>query len=376
MSVFDGYGVTTYRTLAAARQSIFCPCAGCTPVPPAPCGPPLDRASEYRDGRWTGALYAAGRSPVASGCAGGTARHVLLDDGLGEFDPDRVTWRDIPRGGTTPGLPPSLTIARAPPANSTSPANTASRSCIISRDGGAFECSNRQRPSGPHPLRSPVAGKRRIVRTGVYPRAISGMSSSTGREPDCKPCTRRSRRFARVGGGDGSIWIVDGATMFRLRGGRKYPWKGTGFSAANIFDVYSRKATRFGGHLGRPRALHNRLCGGNRMASRTSTCPVHAITRIPRAAMDERHLLRCWNSMAKSGPATPCPPVFAPIPWRPAAWCRFPWQDSGKSVRAVGWHGMRSWRWAPGAANLPSFAPGRPVHRHAPAAPRWWILGS
>jgi len=165
-------------------------------------------------------------------------------------------------------------------------------------------------------------------------------------------------------GGDGSIWIVDDATMFRLRGGRKYPVNAPGFSAATSSTSIPRRR-RVWVATSEGLARYTPLCAATDGVEDLDL-PVHAIAEYPRAAM--MSATSCvLESMRKVDPHA-LPAGFRTHTLETGAWCRFRWQGSGKSgarggcTDAVLAMGAR-------AANLPFFRTLRPVHRHDPAAP-------
>jgi signal transduction histidine kinase/CheY-like chemotaxis protein len=170
---------------------------------------------------------------------------VLLDDGLREFDPDRATWRDI-RAADNTRIAPFLTMCPGSAGELYITGEHGLAKLHISRDGGAFEWLEVDSgPSGLTHFDRPLPGTGELFAQGISARdkrhvivrwAGTGLEAVYSSEQD----DLRGWR-----GGDGSIWIVDDATMFRLRGGRKYPVERTGVLSGNIFDVYSEEGDAF-----------------------------------------------------------------------------------------------------------------------------------
>ena len=219
---------------------------------------------------------------------------VLMEDGLREFDPDRQSWREI-RTAENSRIAPFLEMCPGSADELYITGEHGLAKLHILRDGGAFEWlevnGGAQRT---HALRLPVAGRRASCSRREYPRGQGGTSSYAGREPDSSPCTRRPRTICAAGAAaTAASGSSEGAAIFRLRGGRKYPVERTGVLTGNIFDVYSEEGkafwvatsegiTRYTPPLWRQPRRH----GGFRPAGSFDR------GRSAGAAMDERHRLR------------------------------------------------------------------------------------
>jgi hypothetical protein len=71
-------------------------------------------------------------------------------------------------------------------------------------------------------------------------------------------------------GGDGSVWILEGASIFRLRGGST-PWKGPEFSPAPSSTFIPKEAKHFGWRPRKASRATRHPYGGNQPAWRSST---------------------------------------------------------------------------------------------------------
>ena len=246
MSVFDGYGVTRIPDPRGSAPMDF---LSMRRVYAGAAGALWTTSStglqEYRDGKWT-VRYTppAGRRLLAAVPAGRRVM-VLLEDGVREFDPDRGSWRDI-RAADNTRIAPFLTMCPGSAGELYITGEHGLAKLHISRDGGAFEW--REVDSGPSGLTHfdrPLPGIGELFAQGISARdkrhvivrwAGTGLEAVYSSEQD----DLRGWR-----GGDGGIWIVDDATMFRLRGGRKYPVERNGVLSGNIFDVYSEEGDAF-----------------------------------------------------------------------------------------------------------------------------------
>ena len=245
MSVFDGYGITripdprgsaqvhfpsTKRVYAGAAGSLWTTS--------------LDALLQYRDGKWTMRYTPPAGRHVLAAVPAGPRVMVLLEDGLREFDPDQRRLRDI-RLAENSKIAPFLTMCPGSAGELYITGEHGLAKLHIS-PGGGFEWLEVNGDASrlthfDHPLPGTgelfalgisALGKRRVIVR--WPGA--GLQSVYESEAD---------NLLGWRGGDGSVWIVEGAAMFRLRGGRKYPVERTGVLSGNIFDVYSEGGKAF-----------------------------------------------------------------------------------------------------------------------------------
>jgi signal transduction histidine kinase/DNA-binding response OmpR family regulator len=246
MSVLDGYSVTRIPDPRGSAQVDF----PSTKRVYAGTGgalwtTSLDALLEYRDGKWT-VRYTppAGRQVLAAVPAGRRVM-VLLEDGLREFDPDQGRLRDI-RTARNSRIAPFLTMCPGSAGELYITGEHGLAKLHISPDGGAFEWVevNSDASRLAH-FDHPLPGTGELFAQGISARdkrrvivrwSVAGLESVYAAQAD---------NLLGWRGGDGSVWIVEGAAMFRLRGGRKYPVERTGVLSGNIFDVYPEEGKAF-----------------------------------------------------------------------------------------------------------------------------------
>src|ERR1035437_1800427 len=246
MSLFDGYGITripeprgnaqpywpsTKRVYAAAGGTLWTTS--------------LDALKEYRDGKWTVRYTPPASRHVLAAVPAGRHVMVLMEDGPREFDPERQSWRKIrtaenskisPFRDMCPGSADELYVT----------GEHGLAKLHISRDGSAFDW---------HEVNSdvnrlthfdyPLPGTGELFAQGTSSRdrrQVIVRWSAAGLETVYAAATDTLRGWR---GGDGSVWIVEGAAIFRLRGGRKYPVEKSGVLTGNLFDVYSEQGKAF-----------------------------------------------------------------------------------------------------------------------------------
>jgi signal transduction histidine kinase/DNA-binding response OmpR family regulator len=246
MSVFDGYGVTLIPDPRGNAQ---------------PDWPSTKRVYAASDGAlWTTSLYAlkefrngkgavrfrppAGRLVLAAVPVGRRVM-VLMEDGLREFDPERETWRDIrtaqnskiaPFRDMCPGVADELYIT----------GEHGLAKLHIAPGGGAFEWT--EIDGGPYGLTHfdyPLPGTGELFAQAISAhdkRRVVVRWPGAGLQTVYAGAEENLRGWR---GGDGSVWILEGASIFRLRDGRKYPVERTGVLSGTIFDVYSEAGKAF-----------------------------------------------------------------------------------------------------------------------------------
>ena len=246
MSVFDGYGVTRIPDPRGSAQPDF----PSTKRVYADAGgalwtTSLDALLEYRDGKWTVRYRPPAGRHVLAAVPVGRRVMLLLEDGVREFDPDQRRLRNI-RLAENSRITPFLTMCPGWAGELYLTGEHGLAKLTMAREGGAFEWLEVNSDAShlthfDHPL--PGTGelfaqgisardKRRVIVR--WPGA--GLQSVYASEADDLLGWR---------GGDGSVWIAEGAALFRLRGGRKYPVERTGVLSANILDVYSEGGKAF-----------------------------------------------------------------------------------------------------------------------------------
>jgi len=246
MSVFDGYGVTRMPDPRGNAQPDF-PSAKRVYADGAGAlwTTSLDALLEYSDGKWTVRYKPPAGHRVLAAVPAARRVMVLQEDSLREFDPDRQRFRDI-RMAADSRVAPFLTMCPGSADEFYITGEHGLAKLHILPGGGAFEWVE-------------VGGDTLRLTHFDYPLPGTGELFAQGVSADGKG--RVIVRWSPAGlqsvyaspadnllgwrGGDGSVWIVDGAAIFRLRGGRKYLVERTGVLTANVLDVYSEGGNAF-----------------------------------------------------------------------------------------------------------------------------------
>lgn len=246
MSLFDGYGVTHLPDPRGTRQPdwpsinrVYADAGGILWTTS------LDALQEYRDGKWTVRFRpTAGRRVLAAVPAGHRVM-VLLEDRLREFDPDRQVWREI-RSAENSAIAPFLTMCPGAADEWYITGERGLAKLHMSRDGGAPEwlevTGGRERLMH---FDYPLPGTRELFAQGTSARDRRHVIVRwTGASLE-SIYTAEADNLRGWRGGDGSVWILEGAEIFRLRGGRKFPVERTGVLTGNVFDIYSEGGKAF-----------------------------------------------------------------------------------------------------------------------------------
>ncbi len=197
---------------------------------------------EYRDGGWVLRYQPpAGQHLIAVSPAGSRVV-VLFSNGVREYDPASGTWSPWRNPGTRLGVFTAMT-ARSPDFW-VAGARGLARLRVV--ENGPPEWSE---VSGEHTglsdFQYPVTG-----RDGeLFAQAKAGEGriavvrwSAKGLERVYVSSDSAPRGWR---GPDGSVWILEGASLFRLREGGKVPVARDGVLSGNVFDVYSEDGKSF-----------------------------------------------------------------------------------------------------------------------------------
>jgi signal transduction histidine kinase/CheY-like chemotaxis protein len=246
MSLFDGYGVTrlpdprgnaqpdwpsTKRVYAGADGTLWTTS--------------LDTIEEFRDGKWRVRYTEPPGRQVLAAVPAGRCVMVLRKDGLWEFDPDRQSWRTI-RTAENSRIAPFRTMCPGAPDELYIAGEHGLGKLRISRDSEAFEWREvNGDAAGLAHFDYPMPGTGELFAQGISSR---DQRRVIVRWPGAEMQSVYAAKTADLRGwrgGDGNVWIAEGASIFRLRGGRKYPVERTGVLSGNIFDVYSEQGNAF-----------------------------------------------------------------------------------------------------------------------------------
>jgi hypothetical protein len=197
----------------------------------------------YRDGRWAVRYQTPPGLRLIAAAPVGSRVIVLFSNALREYDPGGGTWRELRnRGNTRLGDFTAMT-ARAPDFW-ISGARGLARLKVA--ENGAPEWSEISgEVAGLSDFRDPVTGSDGEL--FAQARAAGGRMavvrwSAKGLEkvyvsPDGAPRGWR--------GPDGSVWILEGASLFRLTEGGRAPVLRDGVLSGNVFDIYSEDGKAF-----------------------------------------------------------------------------------------------------------------------------------
>ena len=246
MSLFDGYRVSPIPEPRGNAQPYW---PATKRVYAAPGGilwtATLDALKEYRDGKWTVRYTPPAGRHVLAAVPVGRRVMVLLEDGLREFDPEHQSWREI-RTAQNSKIAPFLAMC---PGSTDELYVTGEHGLAKLRaapGGGSVEW--REVNGDPYLLSQfnyPMPGTGELFAQGVSSHTKQRVIvrwSGAGLESLYSAAAENLRAWR---GGDGNVWIVDGAAIFRLRGGHKYPVERTGVLTGDIFDVYSEAGNAF-----------------------------------------------------------------------------------------------------------------------------------
>jgi len=286
MTLFDGYGVTLVPEPRGGQQPVW---ADTKRVYADAAGnlwtASLDALREYRDGKWT-VLYAPppGHRVLAAVPAGRRVL-VLLDNALGEFNPDRQEWREV-RKAEQSRIAPFLDLCPGGAEEVYVTGEHGVAKLRISSDGA---------PSG----WLEVNGGTQSLTHFVFPQP--GAAELFAQAVSARDHLHHIVRWAgnelqnvylSAGddlrgwrAGDGATWISDGPSIVRLLGGRKYPVEKAGVLSGNIYDVFSEAGQAFWVATSEGIARYTPPLWERPAGAETFDLPVHAITEDGRGTV-------------------------------------------------------------------------------------------
>jgi signal transduction histidine kinase/CheY-like chemotaxis protein len=240
MSVFDGYSVTripdprnSAHWYSPGEARVYA-CAGCAPWVVSD-----GELRTFQGGQWVTNPSPRAIGKLVGAVPTGDRVIVIAQTGIEEYVPASKTWREI-EDVRYSGIRPFLQAVPSPSGEIWVAGEHGLGRLLVSKDGGPYEWSeidtdSRFRhfhflePGAPGELFaqgiSRWSGRRSIVRW-ARDRLEEVFTSAEG-----------SPRGWR--GPDGLIWITEGASMYRLSGGRKLPVERTGALSGVIFDVFA-----------------------------------------------------------------------------------------------------------------------------------------
>ena len=239
MSVFDGYRVTTIPDPSNGIQSGW----GEKERVQAGSGGRIWAISEgalkeFINGKWI-VRYAPPHGQLVLGAIPrGSRVVVLLADRLLEYDPVSDAWQEIAPGRKS-AIGPFLNVAATE--NDIWLAGEHGLARVTGPpEGAAYRWAETAvDPNGLSHFNYPQPGSdgeafAQATEVGSHRKAIVRWADK-GLESIYSAVTDTLRAWR---GADGDVWIVEGASMFRLAGGQKYPVDRAGTLSGNIFDVF------------------------------------------------------------------------------------------------------------------------------------------
>ncbi|MCU1238837.1 MAG: hypothetical protein JWP63_6804 [Candidatus Solibacter sp.] len=246
LSRFDGYEVTRMPDPRGGGQPDW---ASTRRVYALPDGSlwtaTLHALQEYRNGKWRVRYAPASGERLLAVVPAGRRVLVLMEGRVREFDPARGSWREIreagrsaiaPFRGMSPGAPGEWYIAGE---------HGLARLALAREDGPVEWTETKRDPFGLSQFNDPIAGAGEVFargeRVGTERRAIVRWSGSALEEVH----TSLEDNLRGWRGGDGDVWVAEGASLFRLRGGRKIAVERSGVLSGTLFDVCSEAGNAF-----------------------------------------------------------------------------------------------------------------------------------
>ncbi len=245
MSVFDGYGV---RRIAEPRGNVQPYWPAETHVYASPGGSPWvisqGELREYRAGKWLTRYVPPAGERLVGAIPVGRRVVVFTETAVREYDPDQGAWRAII--GTT-RIAPLSAAASASPGEIWLTGEYGLGHLSLTGEGGLPKWSEID------------GGKQGLYRFDFPEPGAPGelFAQATSR-------TDRRRRIVHWAGSelqqvyssgedkligwrgpDDCVWIVDGASLFRLAGGRKQKVERAGALSGTVFDVFAESNRTF-----------------------------------------------------------------------------------------------------------------------------------
>ena len=199
-----------------------------------------ERLLQYKDGRWILRFQAPAGQHLIAAAPAGKRVIVLLAGALREYDPISREWRDLKTEKNT-RIGPFLDMSAG------------ARTFWITGEHGLGRLDLARGPTAYN--WAEVSGNASGLRHFKYPVPGQGgelfAQAKEGRDRTAvirwsSAALERAYVSARGAprgwrGPDGSVWILEGAAMFRISNGQKIPVPRTGVLSGNIFDVYSEQ---------------------------------------------------------------------------------------------------------------------------------------
>ena len=238
MSVFDGYGVTRIAEPRDATQPYW---PATTRVYAEP-GQSLWSASdgvlkEYRDGKWIAHDLAAAGDKLIAAVPRGKLVLVLTEGALWDYEPRSSSWRKIKAARAT-GISPFLKMIPGTGQEAWIAGQRGLARLLPASAGGEWleETGDNLGLTG-FDFPEPGARGELIVQAVSRSGRRVLVSWSGSRMSVVHTGTGDSLRGWR--GADGSLWVLEGASLVRVVAGRKYPMTRAGVLSGSIFDVFA-----------------------------------------------------------------------------------------------------------------------------------------
>jgi ligand-binding sensor domain-containing protein len=246
MSVFDGYTVTRIPEPRGrvepnwASESRVYVCPGCAPWVISE-----GELRTFRNGRWETHYSPLPSETLIAAVPAGRRVVVIADTGLREYTPGSRAWREIEAARHT-AIRPFLRAVPSGDGEIWIAGEHGLGRLFIAKDGGPYEWTEVDTHSRYSHFDFPEPGARgELFAQGISQlsgrRAIVRWAKSTLQE--IITSSKTSLRGWR--GPDGLIWILEGASMYRLSAGEKQKVDRTGVLSGSIFDVFMEGVRSF-----------------------------------------------------------------------------------------------------------------------------------
>ena len=246
MSWFDGYGVNRLPDPRGSGQPHW---PSTRRVYAAPGGTPWTATPrallQYRDNKWIVRYTAPTGRRIMAAVPVGRRVLVLQDDVLREFDPEREGWREI-RAAQHSSIAPFRAMCPGGAGEWYLTGDRGLARVRLAGEGGSFEWIEvNGSAAGLVRFDYPVAGSGELFAQATSARGQRRVIVRWAGKELAQLHAAQADNLRGWRGGDGSLWIVEGADLFRLRDGHRYPVERTGVLSGNIFDVYSEEGNAF-----------------------------------------------------------------------------------------------------------------------------------
>jgi len=294
MSVFDGYGVAQ---LPEPRRKVQPDWPLETRVYTSAGGAPWvvseGELRQYRAGKWVTHYRPASGERLLGAIPTGRRVVVLTETALREYDSGARAWSGIDPARKS-RIGPFIRMTTASPSEIWVTGEHGLGRLHVAGDGGPYQWTEIGGGPGLHhfDLPQPCGGETSRVPSGpsgpgdLFAQAVS--QSNNWRSVVRWAGSRLQPVYAAPNdnlmgwcGPDGGVWIVEGASLFRLAGGQKHKVERTGVLSGTIFDVFPQGDQTFWVATSEGVARYTPMLWHTPAGLEDLDLPVHAATETP-----------------------------------------------------------------------------------------------